>query len=179
MRRAGGRQAASPRTQPVVQQQAHPVAAVDACAGEHGGEPSRTVLELGVRALLAGEDQRGPFGVRAAAPTDDLGQDQAPRALEASRRRACHAPMLERSRIAVTTSRLTTFSDGVRGKSSKTSTDSGQVYLATPSSSRKVCRSPSVGGDPGPRNDRRARALAQPVVGQRHDRDLVHRAGGA
>ena len=43
------------------------------------------------------------------------------------------------SRVA--TSRLTTFSDGVRGKSSKTSTDSGHVYFATPSASRNSCSS--------------------------------------
>src|SRR4051795_12563439 len=50
-----------------------------------------------------------------------------------------------RATTSSTTSRLTTFSDGVRGKSSKTSTDSGQVYLATPSPSRNSCSSLSVG----------------------------------
>ena len=51
----------------------------------------------------------------------------------------------ERSRMSFTTSRLTTFRDGVRGKSSNTWTDSGHVYLATPSASRNSCSSASVG----------------------------------
>ena len=77
--------------------------------------------------------------------------------------------------MVAATSRLTTFSDGVRGKSSKTSTDSGHVYFATPSASRKLLQILERGGGvAGVEDDRRAGALAQPVVGQRHDRDLVH-----
>ena len=53
----------------------------------------------------------------------------------------------------MTTSRLTTFSDGVRGNSSNTSTDSGQVYFATPASIEELLellerrRRPAVHGD--------------------------------
>ena len=51
----------------------------------------------------------------------------------------------DRSRTSFTTSPLTTFRDGVRGNSSNAWTDSGHVYLATPSASRNSCRSASVG----------------------------------
>ena len=84
--------------------------------------------------------------------------------------------MRDRPRIAFVTSRLTTFSDAVRGKSSKTSTDSGHVYFATPSPSRNFCSSSSVGAAvAGLEDDGGAGALAQPVVGKGHDRDLVDR----
>ena len=75
----------------------------------------------------------------------------------------------------MTTSRLTTFSDGVRGKSSNTSTDSGHVYFATPSSIEELLqlleRRRRLALH---RDDRGAGALAQALVGERHDRNLAH-----
>ena len=78
--------------------------------------------------------------------------------------------------ICSTTSRLTTFSDGVRGKSANASTDSGHVYLATPSRVEEDLQLlERRGGSPVLGDDRRAGALAEALVGQRHDRDVVHR----
>ena len=68
------------------------------------------------------------------------GLERAPEALDADARRRDdredarqdRVTTVSRSRIALTISRLTGFSDGVRGKSSNASTRSGQVYFATP-----------------------------------------------
>ena len=73
-------------------------------------------------------------------------------------------------------SRLTTFSDDVRGKSSKTSTDSGQVYFATPSRLEELLQlGERRRGGARLEDDRPRRPLAEPVVGQRHDGGLVDR----
>ena len=88
-----------------------------------------------------------------------------------------HAGTARRSRICSTTSRLTTFSDGVRGNSLErprrtpaTCTWPRPRRRGTPAAPRASARSAPALGD-----DRRARALAQPLVRQRHDRHLVHR----
>ena len=61
-----------------------------------------------------------------------------------------------RATICWTTSRLTTFSDGVRGNSSKTSIDSGHVYLATPSALEELLQL----GERRRRRGRRLRMIA-------------------
>ena len=109
-------------TSPVVQQEHDAVAPPDARCSKHRSEALRPVVQRRVRAHLLAQDERHAIRVRAPAPADDL-----------------------RLRMAAVTSRLTTFSDGVRGKSSKTSTNSGHVYLATPSASRNCWKSSRVG----------------------------------
>ncbi len=85
-----------------------------------------------------------------------------------------HAVTFGRSRICVTTSRLTTFSDGVRGNSVEDLHGLRPGVLRHALSIEKLLellerrRRPALHG-----NDRGARALAQALVGDRHDGDLA------
>ena len=50
----------------VVEQHGHAVAGAHAARGERARDPCRAVVQLGVRALDAVEDERRPIGVRRA-----------------------------------------------------------------------------------------------------------------
>src|SRR5439155_13399493 len=144
----------------VVQDREEPVQGARRVRGdqrEAGAEVVDRLVEDDVQAVLLGLE----VVVERGRPEPDVSGDVGPLRLlvavaaEALGRRlddvrppgGAHLATAERSTICLTTSRLTTFSDGVRGKSSNSSTDSGHVYLATPSASKKRCSSSSVGAD--------------------------------
>ncbi len=58
----------------VVEQHGHAVARAHAAGGERARDPRRAIVQLGVRALHAAEDERRAIRVRGGAPLEQLAQ---------------------------------------------------------------------------------------------------------